>query len=64
MNLNEILNQIDVVELGEILMNKAESILYSDYNIIVHPLSIRLLKGNPFVCNCVDLLNKSNSQVD
>ena len=43
MNLNEILNQIDVVELGEILMNKAESILYSDYNIIVHPLSIRLL---------------------
>ena len=64
MNLNEILNQIDVVELGEILMNKAESILYSDYNIIVHPLSIRLLKGNTFVCNCVDLLNKSNSQVD
>ena len=35
MNLNEILNQIDAVELGEILMNKAESILYSDYNIIV-----------------------------
>ena len=35
MNLNKILNQIDVVELGEILMNKAESILYSDYNIIV-----------------------------
>ena len=32
MNINEILNEIDEIELGEILMNKAESILYSEYN--------------------------------
>jgi len=35
MKINDILNEIDQIELGEILMNKAESILYTDYNIIV-----------------------------
>ena len=48
MNLNEILNQIDVVELGEILMNKAESILYSDYNIIVLKIEYEDLKSENF----------------
>ena len=48
MNLNEILNQINVVELGEILMNKAESILYSDYNIIVLKIEYEDLKSENF----------------
>ena len=48
MNLNKILNQIDVVELGEILMNKAESILYSDYNIIVLKIEYEDLKSENF----------------
>ena len=37
-----------MVELGEILMNKAESILYSDYNIIVLKIEYEDLKSENF----------------
>lgn len=48
MNIDEILNEIDEIELGEILMNKAESILYSEYNIIVLKIDYEDLKSENF----------------
>ena len=48
MEINDILNEIDEIELGEILMNKAESILYSDYNIIVLKIEYEDLKSEVF----------------
>lgn len=48
MNINEILNEIDEIELGEILMNKAESILYTQHNIIVLKIDYEDLKSENF----------------
>ena len=48
MKIENILNEIDEIELGEILMNKAESILYSDYNIIVLNIELKDLKSQNF----------------
>ena len=48
MKINDILNEIDQIELGEILMDKAESILYSDYNIIVLKIEYEDLKSENF----------------
>lgn len=48
MEINKILNQIDVTELGEVLMEKAESILYSDFNIIVLNIEYEDLKNDNF----------------
>ena len=48
MNISEILNEIDSDKLGEILMNKAESILYADYNIIVLKIDYEDLKSENF----------------
>ena len=48
MKINDILNEIDEIELGEILMNKAESILYTDYNIIVLKIEYEDLKSENF----------------
>lgn len=48
MNVNEILNEIDQIELGEILMNKAESILWTDSNIIVLKIEYDDLKSENF----------------
>ena len=45
MKINDVLNEIDEIELGEILMDKAESILYSDYNIIVRKIEYEGLKS-------------------
>ena len=41
-------NEIDEIELGEILMNKAESILYTDCNIIVLKIDYEDLKSANF----------------
>tara|TARA_B100000768_G_C11200866_1_gene341726 strand:- start:612 stop:974 length:363 start_codon:yes stop_codon:yes gene_type:complete len=48
MKINDVLNEIDEIELGEILMDKAESILYSDYNIIVLKIEYEDLKSENF----------------
>ena len=44
MEITKILNEIDVSELGEVLMDKAESILYSDSNIIILEIEYEDLK--------------------
>ena len=48
MKIDDILKEIDEIELGEILMDKAESILYSDYNIIVLNIEFNDLKSENF----------------
>ena len=48
MEITKILNEIDVVELGEVLMDKAESILYSDFNIIILEIEYGDLKSENF----------------
>ena len=48
MEITKILNEIDVTELGEVLMDKAESILYSDFNIIILEIEYEDLKSNNF----------------
>lgn len=48
MEITKILNEIDVVELGEVLMDKAESILYSDFNIIILEIEYEDLKSENF----------------
>ena len=48
MEINDILNEIDQIELGEILMNKAESILWTDSNIIVLKIDYDDLKSENF----------------
>tara|TARA_B100000900_G_scaffold351902_1_gene319280 strand:- start:70 stop:429 length:360 start_codon:yes stop_codon:yes gene_type:complete len=46
--IDDILKEINEVELGEILMDKAESILYTDYNIIVLNIELNDLKSENF----------------
>ena len=48
MEITKILNEIDVTELGEVLMDKAESILYSDFNIIILEIEYEDLKSDNF----------------
>lgn len=48
MEITKILNEIDVSELGEVLMDKAESILYSDSNIIILEIEYEDLKNENF----------------
>lgn len=48
MGITKILNEIGVVELGEVLMDKAESILYSDFNIIILEIEYEDLKSENF----------------
>ena len=48
MGITKILNEIDVTELGEVLMGKAESILYSDFNIIILEIEYEDLKSDNF----------------
>ena len=48
MEITKILNEIDITELGEVLMDKAESILYSDFNIIILEIEYEDLKSDNF----------------
>jgi len=47
-DINKIISNIDMVFLGEIMGDKAESIEYSDYNIVVFNIEAEDLKGGAF----------------